>query len=158
GVITPRGDSDRGRRGLEIGIPGEVTAIIHDQEDRVVAGTDEGPAPVVHAHAVLPAAAGHLELLPARIDDETLTAHGDLLGILPLGVADLAAAEAGLDVNAVVEQPAERVEQSLAAGVAGEAGEDDPADVGLAVAVRVLGVQDVRRRADEDAAVIATDS
>src|SRR5262249_55038010 len=146
-----------GRRRFEIGIPGEITAVEQDQLHRVGVGADERSAPVVRAQAVLAAAAGHLERFGARVESENLAADRDRPGFLPAGVADRAATVAGLDVDAVVEQPAERVQHGLAAGVTGEAGENHPADVRLAVAVGVLGVQDVRHRADEDAAVVAAD-
>ena len=158
GVIAARGDPGRGCRGFEIGIPREITTIVHDQEDRVVASADELAAPIVHAHAVLAAAAGHRERFGARVEEEALAAHRDRPRVLALGVADFAAAVASRQVDAVVEQPTERVEQGLAADVTAEASEDDPADVRLAVAVRVPGVQDVRDSADENAAVVATDS
>src|SRR5262249_62191294 len=38
GVIASRGDSERGRRSFEKGIPREISAIVHDQEGGVVAG------------------------------------------------------------------------------------------------------------------------
>src|SRR5439155_4458990 len=107
---------------------------------RVVAGADEGAAPVVHAHAVLAAAAGYLERFGARVKEEALAAYRNRPGILLAGVADRASAGAGLDMDAVVEAPAKRVEQGLAANIiAGKAGKDDPADIGLAIAVGVLG-------------------
>src|SRR5262249_26677262 len=106
GGIAARGDPERGRRGFEIGIPGEITALVHDQEDRVVARADEGPAPVIRAHAVLAAAAGHLERLGARVEAEALAAHRDRPGVLPLGVADRAPPRARLDVAARFQPPA----------------------------------------------------
>jgi hypothetical protein len=66
-------------------------------------------------------------------------------------------------VNAVVEAPGEAVGQALDVELLGrqsgaEAGEDGAADVGDAVALRVLQVNDVGRGDDEDAAVVAADS
>ena len=80
---------------------------------------------------------------PGRVEEEALAADRDRLRVRPAGPADVAAADAGRDVDAVVEAPAERVQHPLAGAVAPEAGEDDPPDVGLAVAVGVLQVQEI---------------
>src|SRR5262249_29367220 len=108
-------------------------------------------------HAVLAAATGHLKGFGAGVKEEPLAAHRNGSGALLVCMADRPATGAGLDTDAAVERPAKRVEQGLAGNIAGETGKDDPPDVRLAVAVRVLGVQDVRRRADKDAAVVAAD-
>ena len=65
----------------------------------------------------------------------------------------LASAVAGLNVDAVVRQPTERVHHSLAGDVTGEAGEDDPANVRLP-SHQCPGIEDVGHGADEDAAVV----
>ena len=130
----------------EVRVAGEVTAVVHHELERVAVAADVGPAPVVQAHPVLAAAAGQLERLAARVEEEAVAADRDRLAPRPVGAADVAAVEAGRDVEAIVEAPAERVQHPLAGQVLAEAGEDDPAHVGLAVAVGVLEVEQVGRR------------
>ena len=78
----------------------------------------------------------------ARVEQEALAADRALASRpSPSAGRTLPPAQAGRDVEAVVEPPAERVEHRLAGVVAAEPGEDDPAHVGLAVAVGVLAVE-----------------
>ena len=53
--------------------------------ERVAVAADVGPAPVVHAHPVLTAAAGQLERLAARVEEEDLAADRDRLCLRPVG-------------------------------------------------------------------------
>ena len=98
----------------KIRVAGEVTAVVHHEVERIAVAADVGPAPVVPAHPVLAAATGQLERLAARVEDQAMTADRDGLRVRLIGPADVAAVEAGRDVKAVVESPAERVQHPLA--------------------------------------------
>src|SRR5205823_7358559 len=88
---------------------------------------------------------------------ERPAARGNGFRVLLIGAADFAAGAAGGDMETIVEAPAKGVEHSFAGGVAAETREDPLHDVRLAVAVGVLAVEDVGRRADENTAVVAGD-
>src|SRR5205823_3515878 len=145
-----RRDVDGGGRRLHERITREITAVIHQEMNRIAVVADESTAPVVEAHAVLSAAAGQLEIAGARIEKEALAAHRHGPRVRLVGAADVAAGMARRDVEAVVEAPLEGVEHCLAALVAVEAGEDRLAPAGLAV-------ENVRHDADEDPAIPASD-
>ena len=106
---------------------------------------------------MLAAAAGQLEGLAPRVEEEPVAADRDRPRRRAIAAAHRAAVEAGRDVEAVIQPPPERVEHPLAGLVGAEPGEDDAAHVGLAVAVGVLEVEQVGRRARVDAAVPAGD-
>src|SRR5438034_692386 len=128
----------------------EITTIVHQQMHRIAVGADEGTAPVVEAHAVLAAAAGHCEFYGSRIEGEALPAHGDGARVGLVGAADVAATEARRGVEAIVEAPLKRIEHRLACVIAAEAGEHR-------LALAALAEEDVRHDADKDAAVPASD-
>ena len=123
--------------------------------DRVAVAADERPAPIVHAHSVLPTAAGQLELQRAGVEKKTLAANGDRFGILAVGPAYIPTSQVGRNVKTVVEAPMERVQHRLAGFIATEAGVDDLADGCCAVAP-IFAIENVRGGADEDAAVVAS--
>src|ERR1043165_6495170 len=104
---------------------------------------------------MLRATRDQLELEGARIEEETLPAHVEDLSVLGLGELDVAACGTGRYVKAVIQPPAERIEHRLTSFIAGKAGVDDFANIGLAVAVGVLEVKNVRHRPDEEAAIPA---
>ena len=70
---------------------------------------------------------------------------------------DLAAGRAGGPVDVMIEAPQQAVHHALHIRAA-ETGVNDLLDVGHAVAVGVLGIDDVGRIADEHAAAVADDS
>ena len=98
--------------------------------------------------AVLGLAALGLEL--ARVGLEPEVAALDVHRLARLERADRAAAVAVGPVDPAVEAELEAVEPVLLVAL-GEPGEEDLAMVGLAVAVAILGVEDVGRRGDEHA-------
>src|SRR5262249_12072620 len=153
-VLAGGRDVDGSRRRLHVGVARQVTAVVQEHVNGVAVLADEGAAPVVHAHAVLAAAAGHLERHPPWVEEETLTTNGDGLRVLLVGPANVTAGNAGGDVKAVIQSPAERVEHPFAGSVAGEAGEDRLAHVRFPVTFAILVVDDIRHRADEDAAIV----
>ena len=103
---------------------------------------------------MLRAAAGRFQLQRAGIEGEVAAAKLDGRGVLFADADHASAGAAGGAVDAVIEPPAEGVDQALHVAAA-ETGEDLATDVGRPVAVGVFEVVNVRRGGDEHAAVVA---
>ena len=106
---------------------------------------------------MLTAAAGRLEPITARVEQEVLAADRDCLHPGLVRAENFTPVQAGRDVKPVVEAPPKRVEHPLTSDVFAEAGQGDPAHVGLAVAVCIFEVEQVGRGADIDTSVPAGD-
>ena len=109
-------------------------------------------------HPVLAAAAGQLERLVPRVEEEAIAAHRDRPRRRAIAAAHRSPPSSPVEMWKRLSSP-HRNELSIPspAGSRAEPGEDDAAHVGLAVAVGVLEVEQVRRRARVDAAVPAGD-
>ena len=129
---------------------------------QMLAVTANIPATVtVETHAVLPAAALGPHVHRARIEGEIPAVQVEWLLRGNRQIADRAAVGCGAAVDSVVHAPVEAVEQrlhvQLVGGVAKPA-EDNLADIGLVVAVRVLEIDNVGRSRDKDSAVVTDDA
>src|SRR5262249_49780444 len=121
--------------------------------ERVLPGPDgvavaEPVAPIVAGPAVLRLAALGFE--GSVVGPGAEVAALDVAGLARLDGFDLAAAVAVGAVDPAVEAVLEAVDEVLRVPLS-EAGEQDLAMVGLAVAVAVLGIDNVRGRGDEHA-------
>ena len=149
------------RRGwsCQVRIPCEIPAVVHDEMHRLAVAADEGSlVPVVETHAMLSAAAGRGDRHRSRFEQQMLPAHIDRLHVgdfRSLNRHDLAAIQPARDVKPIVDPPAKRVQHPFARFVLAKPGEDFSAHIGLAVTVGVFAEQDVRRDADQDAALPA---
>jgi hypothetical protein len=117
---------------------------------------NERSAPVVQAHAELAAAARQLERLAARVEQETLVADRHRFGVRLVPRPNVAAVDAGGNVEAIVEPPAKRVNHPLAGLVPVKPSVNHAANVRLAVAPGVLEVKQVGGSADVDPAIPAS--
>src|SRR5262245_26789575 len=107
----------------------------------------EPVAPVVTRPALLRPAGGRLDLAGVGLDAEVAVADFELRAV---EVRDRTAEKAAGAVDPAVQAVLEAVDAGLVV-VRAEAGEELLDDVGLAVAVGVLGVEDVGGGADEHA-------
>src|SRR4051794_26878274 len=86
-----------------------------------------------------------------------MTPDRDRLGSRTIPAADRASIQTRRDVVSIVQAPSKRVEHALPSPVDTESGQDDATDVGLAVAIGVLEVEEIGRRAHIDATIPAGD-
>src|SRR5262249_13291651 len=84
-VLAGGSNVDGGRGGLDVGIASQVTAVVKNLMNGIAVLTNEGVAPIIHAHPVLTAAAGCLERPAARVEEEALTPQRERLDCLLIG-------------------------------------------------------------------------
>src|SRR5439155_15790213 len=118
---------------------------------------DEALAPVVEREPELAEAADRLAPVVGEVEPEVHAADVDGLVVGPPAPLDFAAALAVRDGDPVVD-PEGRMADAELWIPGGEALEERLADVGLAVAVGILQIEDVRRRGDDDAALPWSDA
>jgi hypothetical protein len=140
---------ERTARG-QVRIPRQVTLRQDDVLRGIADVTEEPMAPIVERAAETRAAGEQLELLRHRVEAEIISGHHEGLRLRSFTGANLPAVAAAGAVDVVVEAPHQIVHHGLHIEFS-EAGEDFAAEVGLAVAVSVLEIPDVRRGGDEHA-------
>src|ERR1043166_533780 len=149
----------RDRRGHGIaGVSRRVTIIIHVEANVVAIVAGETASIIIKAQAMLSPAGFRGHRHRARLNHEIPAVQVERFGLgMPERFAHAPVA-AGRAVDAVVQAPDEGVQHPLhidTFDTLRETGKDHFANVRLAVAVGILQVKDVRRRADEDAAIVA---
>src|SRR5437870_11791044 len=110
----------------------------------IAVGTDETVAPIVERVAILPHAGDRFVAIVDQVEAKIHAAEVDWLGAGSAAALDLAAAKSVGDVDPVIESQNRMADAQLRV-LGGEALEQDLALVGLAVAVGVAQVDDVRR-------------
>ena len=153
-------DVHQRRLGHEVRIRAGVALLVHHLLNVMAVAADELPPGRVEVHPVLRAAVLQTKLKRARVEGE-IRAHERNRSQLRLADnAHLPRRAAGRAVDAIVESPAKAVHERLhvePVDRVADAGKDNPPLVGLSVAVGVLQIKNVRRHADEHAAVVAGD-
>ena len=124
-----------------------------DVPEVLAVGGGEPVLPVVGGQAVLPAAGRRLQTAGLLgMEADAAAAQATTAGMAGFSAErDRAAVAAGASVDPVIEAPLQAVEQLLDV-VQVEAGVEGAATVGLAVAIGVFEVEEVRGDRDEQAA------